>query len=72
MKTGVASKRPAANGAVPNRAALVAAHVRALKRMDEMTKRDGLNLLVRTGIVNHRGKLTRRYGGRARSQAPSS
>ena len=54
---------------MPTRPELLAAHARALKRMDEMTPPEGFDLLVRTGIINRQGKLTRRYGGRAKNQA---
>ena len=69
MKAGVTARKSAVNGAIPTRAELLAAHARALKRMDEMTPSEGFDLLVRTGIINPRGKLTRRYGGRAKNHA---
>jgi hypothetical protein len=72
MKNETSNKRSRINGAVPTRAELLAAHQRALERVDKMSAQEGFDLLVRTGIYSGGGKLTRRYGGRAKNQAPIS
>ena len=70
MKNGTKNRKTRPNGAIPTRAELLAAHERALKKMDQMTVEEGFALLVRSGIYTRGGKLTRRYGGRAKDQSP--
>jgi len=52
MKVGGQSRKARANGATPSGVELSAAHKRALKQMDEMSAREGFDLLVKTGIIN--------------------
>jgi len=68
MKSASKNKNSCVNGAVPTRAELLAAQKLALERVKGMTSEEGFDLLVSAGIVNRRGKLTRRYGGRAKNQ----
>ena len=68
MKNGTKNRKSYVNGEIPTRAELLAAHRRALKRLGEMTPEQGFDLLVKTGIYTRNGKLTRRYGGRAKDQ----
>ena len=42
---------------------LLAAHERALKRLDRMTADEGFATLVKAGIYTPEGKLAPRYGG---------
>ena len=68
MKNAIKNKNSRVNGAIPTRAELLAAQEFALKRVKEMTPQEGFDLLVSAGIVSRGGKLTRRYGGRAKNQ----
>jgi len=63
VKNAAKAKRPAANGRVPTRRELIAAHERWLRRERKMTKREGFDALLRAGIITSQGKLARRYGG---------
>jgi len=68
MKHGTNHRKSGANGAVPTRAELLAAHHRSIRRTDKMTAREGFDALVRAGIVTQDRKLTRRYGGKGENQ----
>jgi len=57
-----------ANGKPYPRKELLAAHERALKRMADMTPRQGFELLVKADIYTANGKLTKRYGGKAKNR----
>ncbi len=63
VKTAIKNAKSRANGTLFTRAALLAAHKRALKRVDRMTPQQGFASLVKAGIYTGDGKLTRRYGG---------
>jgi hypothetical protein len=65
---GVKRAKAHINGAIPTRAELIAAQERALESLKKLTDQEGFELLVSAGIVNRKGKLTRRYGGRARNK----
>jgi hypothetical protein len=68
MKTLLKGVKNRTNGKPHSRAELLAAHDRALKRMEKMTASEGFELLVKAGIYTRGGKLTRRYGGRAKNR----
>ena len=57
------SNKRHANGAVPTRKELLAAHERWLRRVKKIGPRRGFESLVRAGIYTTDGKLTPRYGG---------
>lgn len=61
MKTKSVKTR--ANGAALTREELLAAHQRALKRVQKMTPQEGFESLVRAGIYTRDGDLTPRCGG---------
>lgn len=63
MKSTTGKAKVRANGTLPTRRALLAAHERALKRLKKMTAREGFESLVRAGIYTRDGKLAARYGG---------
>jgi len=63
MKTVTKNVKSRANGAALTRRELLAAHERALKRVQTMTSRERFASLVRAGIYTRDGKLTPRYGG---------
>ncbi len=66
MKIGTKSAKGSksrANGAVPSREELLAAHERALRRVRGMGPRERFEALVRAGIYTSDGRLTPRYGG---------
>jgi hypothetical protein len=48
---------------VLSRSELLAAHERALKKVQKRTAKEGFESLVRAGIYTRDGKLTPRYGG---------
>jgi len=68
MKSGVKHKKRYANGRIPTRAELLAAHERSLLHDSKLTPEEGFEALVSAGIINRKGKLTRRYGGTAKNQ----
>jgi len=68
MKNGTTNRKSGANGAVPTRRELLAAHERSIRRTDRLTAEEGFDLLVRAGIVTRDRKLTRRYGGKGENQ----
>jgi hypothetical protein len=63
MKTGTKGAKSRTNGATLTRDELLAAHERALKKVRQMTSKEGFESLVRAGIYTRDGKLTPRYGG---------
>ncbi len=63
MKTASKNGKTRANGRIPTRSELLAAHERALKRLDTLTPEEGFQTLVKAGIYTVDGKLTPRYGG---------
>jgi hypothetical protein len=63
MKNTPESRKSGANGKMPTRSDLLAAHGRWLKRVQKMTARESFASLVRAGIVTPAGKLAPRYGG---------
>ncbi len=63
MKIGTKKAKVHRNGAIPSRQELIAAHKRALKRLDKLTAEEGFQTLVEAGIYTPEGKLTPRYGG---------
>jgi len=63
MKTATKNGKSRLNGRVFTRKELLAAHERALKRLDRMTAEEGFATLVKAGIYTPDGKLRPRYGG---------
>ena len=63
MKTATKNGKSRANGTRYTRQELLAAHERALKRLDRMTPQEGFETLVKAGIFTPDGKLSPRYGG---------
>lgn len=63
MKTATKNGKSRVNGRVFTRQELLAAHERALKRLDRMTAEEGFATLVKAGIYTPDGKLSPRYGG---------
>jgi len=63
MKTVTKNGKSRTNGAVPTRSELLAAHERALKKVQKRTAEEGFESLVRAGICTRDGKLAPRYGG---------
>jgi hypothetical protein len=63
MKTATKNGKSRANGTRYTRQELLAAHERALKRLDRMTPQEGFETLVKAGIFTPDGKLAPRYGG---------
>ncbi|PWU17913.1 MAG: hypothetical protein C5B50_10325 [Verrucomicrobia bacterium] len=68
MKRNSTNSKPRANGTLHTRAELLAAHRRALNAVGKMTAEERFELLVGAGIVSRTGKLTKRYGGRAKNK----
>ncbi len=63
MKTATKNGKSRLNGTRYTRQELLAAHERALKRLDRMTAQEGFETLVKAGIFTPDGKLSPRYGG---------
>jgi hypothetical protein len=63
MKTAAKNGKLHANGRLYSRKELLAAHERALKRLDKLTAEQGFETLVKAGIYTPDGKLAPRYGG---------
>ena len=63
MKRATKTSRPRANGAPLTRKELLAAHERALRHAEKMTRREAFESLVTAGIITPAGKLSPRYGG---------
>jgi hypothetical protein len=63
MKTATKNGKSHLNGKRYTRQELLAAHERALKRLDKMTAQEGFESLVKAGIYTPGGKLSPRYGG---------
>jgi hypothetical protein len=63
MKTATKNGKVRMNGKIPTRSELLAAHERALKRLDKLTPEEGFQTLVQAGICTPDGKLMPRYGG---------
>jgi hypothetical protein len=63
MKSATKNGKPRSNGVLFTRRELLAAHRRALKRVDRMTAQQGFESLVKAGILTADGKLSPRYGG---------
>jgi hypothetical protein len=63
MKTASKNGKSRVNGRLYTRKELLAAHERALKRLDRMTPEEGFATLVEAGIYTPDGKLAPRYGG---------
>ncbi len=63
MKTASKNGKSRVNGRQFTRKELLAAHERALKRLDRMTPEEGFATLVEAGICTPDGKLMPRYGG---------
>jgi hypothetical protein len=63
MKTATKNGKARVNGRLPTRKELLAAHERALKRLDRMTPQEGFETLVKAGIFTPDGRLSPRYGG---------
>jgi len=63
MKRKVKIAKRHANGKIPSREELLAAHRRALEATRRLTPEEGFASLVRAGIYTRAGKLTSRYGG---------
>jgi len=68
MKNGIKNKKRYANGKIPTRAELLAAHERALLHDSRLTPKESFEALVTAGIIDRKGKLTRRYGGTGKNQ----
>ena len=68
MKNAAKSKKSRVNGAGLTRKELLAAHEDSIRLTDKMTAREVFQIMVRAGIYTPGGKLTRRYGGRAKNQ----
>jgi hypothetical protein len=63
MKTETKKGKSRGNGKLITRRELLAAHERALKRLDKMTPQEGFESLVNAGIFSPDGRLSPRYGG---------
>lgn len=63
MKSGTKNNKGRVNGGGLTRRELLAAHQRSLRHDEKLSAQEGLDALVRAGIVTRGGKLTPRYGG---------
>jgi len=68
MKNGTNHRKSGGNWGVPNRAELLAANERSIRRTDKMTPAQGFGLVLRAGIVTRGRKHARRYGGKGNNQ----
>jgi len=68
MKIASKNGKRGRNGSRLTREELLAAHERALEKMDRMTPAEGFQLLVKADICTPDGRLTKRYGGRAKNR----
>jgi len=68
MKSLARKSQSRVNGKIPSRAELLAAHERSIQATDKMTSRESFEAVVRIGIINRKGQLTRRYGGKGKNQ----
>ena len=56
-------KQPEANGSALSANEVAELHERVLRRVRSMTAKEGIQSLVRSGILTPDGKLAKEYGG---------
>jgi len=62
-KMDAKTNRPETNGSVLSANELLELHERVLKRVREMTPKEGFQSLIASGIYTPEGKLAKEYGG---------
>ncbi len=62
-KLDTKTNRPETNGSILSAKELLKLHERVLKRVREMTPKEGFQSLIASGIYTPEGKLAKEYGG---------